>query len=545
MRSLPPFVAAAILTGTLASAAPPPADAEVRLPYAEFRQLLDAINPPPLPETIPPALLGARLNLTMENGGLAMVATFQTLRFGEDPAVIPLIGGNFALESQAPDDAGVILRDGKLCHVAESAGRHTLRLRLLPAAGADSIVFQLPPCPSVMLETGGFEAGHSLAIRTAGGEEIIAAGQTRPLNPGEKTVTLRILDRDETQRALLPPEPSAWNWQHQALVVPAEGDLDYHVVARASASDGSGLSASLRMPPDARGIEASGDDLAHFRSQPAADRSHTLHLEWRTRGVLERDVTIRYRMPLRPLDPRWVLQAPSGGEAATRTRFIITESPALAYAGDGLRGPFQPVGLPAALAAHTNGARCHDIEAPERAEINVGIVPKATIADGVVTQAVWSLKLEPDGALLTEGLLEIAHQGPFGLDLDTPPGMKLLACEVDKKSVAPIDLGDGRLRIPLPPANTTSAIRCSFTGRGEAVDPVSGTLALALPMVPAFIRSLSWTIELPAGYQAETHGNLTRVALQERDAPSLIRLRKNLCREERPEVNVFYQREGL
>jgi hypothetical protein len=64
-------------------------------------------------------------------------------------------------------------------------------------------------------------------------------------------------------------------------------------------------------------------------------------------------------------------------------------------------------------------------------------------------------------------------------------------------------------------------------------------------MVPAFIRSLSWTIELPAGYQAETHGNLTRVALQERDAPSMIRLRKNLCREERPEVNVFYQREGL
>jgi hypothetical protein len=73
---------------------------------------------------------------------------------------------------------------------------------------------------------------------------------------------------------------------------------------------------------------------------------------------------------------------------------------------------------------------------------------------------------------------------------------------------------------------------------------VEGTLKLSLPRTPLFLHSLLWHIDLPQGYQAETHGNLTRVTATG-GPPSRISLRKNLCRDERPETQVFYQRADL
>jgi hypothetical protein len=100
--------------------------------------------------------------------------------------------------------------------------------------------------------------------------------------------------------------------------------------------------------------------------------------------------------------------------------------------------------------------------------------------------------------------------------------------------------------MPLPPAGKeASQIQLSFTAAGEALDPVSGTLALALPRTPLFIRTLNWRIDLPAAYRAEVHGNLIRDSLAAADPPSAIRLRKNLCRDEVPAVSVFYQRADL
>jgi hypothetical protein len=63
-------------------------------------------------------------------------------------------------------------------------------------------------------------------------------------------------------------------------------------------------------------------------------------------------------------------------------------------------------------------------------------------------------------------------------------------------------------------------------------------------MTPLFIRTLTWKIDLPSGYQAETAGNLVRAAVSA-DPPSRVTLSKNLCRAERPEINVFYQRADL
>ncbi|MBC8126037.1 MAG: hypothetical protein H8M99_02665, partial [Gloeobacteraceae cyanobacterium ES-bin-144] len=172
-------------------------------------------------------------------------------------------------------------------------------------------------------------------------------------------------------------------------------------------------------------------------------------------------------------------------------------------------------------------------------------IPIAATDEGVVKRAEWTLKLEPDGAILVSGVLAIEHKSPLGFVFDTPGGMKLLSCEVGGNAITPVDLGNGSLKVTLPPLAGSSSLSCSFTGRINALDPVEGTAKLSLPKVPLFIHSLLWRLDLPADYQAETHGNLKRLQGTANEPSSRITLQKNLCRDERPEVHVFYQRANL
>jgi hypothetical protein len=324
--------------------------------------------------------------------------------------------------------------------------------------------------------------------------------------------------------------------------------LVHHVLARGAAASGSGLAATLILPADARAVEANGEDLTEARASRDADGLLRLRLAWTTRGVLDRELAICYRVPLRPLDGRWNLTSPAGETAGgTRARFLVAASPRLAYAADGMAGPLAAEGAPATFARELAGQPFYQIEGGDQVAVAIRRLSVVATADAVVGAADWSLRVEPDGALLAEGTLAIEHRGPQRVVIDTPDGMTLLACELAGTRAEPVDLGEGRLEFALPPAagGKATVLACSFTGRSEPLDPVEGTLALALPRTRLFIRALTWRIELPAGYRAEVNGNLTREAKSSGEPPSTLRLCKNLCRDERPELRVFYQRADL
>lgn len=517
--------------------------AEVRIPYGELKQLLARAAPVAKPASPKPALLSARLRLSVENNRPVIDATFRTVSFGAEMTVIPLMGGGVSLEKQEPEDAWIVFDQNALCLAMDQPGTRMLKLRVLPVIGAEGIVLSLPPCPSAIFETGGLPEEQSVILKSSGGEQALTARQIVPLPHSGGTFSIRVLDRRETHEALSPAEPSTWAWQHQALVVPADGGLVYQIVSRASAAGGSGVEALVPMPPDAQDITVSGEDLISHSEVRGGNRSLNLKFLWKNRGILDRQLVISYRLPVLPLARTWVLQAP-GGEG-TRTRFIIADSPLLTYAADGLSGPLTSQGLPSLLAESLEGANCHHLESAASADLTVTSNPVAATAEGVVTDAEWTLKIEPDGAMLATGLMSIEHKNTLGFVFDTPEGMKLLACEVAGRPVSPVDLGEGRLMVSLMSHDEKSRLSCSFTGRAGALDPVQGTMKLALPKVPLFIHSLLWSLDLPAGYQAETHGNLKRVHVTTAGPPSRIALRKNLCRDERPEIHVFYQRTDL
>lgn len=541
----------AILASALAALTVPLAgqqldQAEVRIPYSELKRLLDRATPAAVtekPEPPEPALLSARLRFSIEDGQPVIDATFRTLAFGDKVALVPLIGGDVTLESQSGENDVLLVENEQLCLASEKAGARTLQLRLLPLVTGDGFSITLPPCPSAIFETGGLPEDRSVTLNANDREDALTSGQIRPLSVNGNTFTVRLLDDRETREALMPPEPSEWSWQHQALVVPSEGELIYQTVTRAAAAGGSGVEARLPMPQDARNIEVSGDDLASHTEIRGENRSLALALTWKSRGILDRKLSISYRMPLRPLDTTWRLQAP-GVDDDTRSRFIIATSPFLDYKADGLSGPLTPKGLPARFAEILAGATCRQLEAAAAVDLTATPVPVAATDEGVVKLADWLIKIEPDGAMLATGALVIEHKGPLGVVLDVPDGMKLLTSELEGKPVAPVDLGEGRLKVTLPARDGASRLTCAFTRAGDPLDPVEGTLALELPRTPLFIHALEWKIELPAIYQAETHGNLKRVPSPGGN-PSLIALRKNLCRDERPETRLFYQRTDL
>lgn len=546
MAKIQPLIGGAILALGIHAQAQKLDDAEVRIPYSELKQLLaraEAVAKSEKPsEPPPPALLSAKLRFSVEQGKPVINGTFRTLGFGDKIALVSLISGDVSLETQIPEEAVVLTENDALCFASDKAGAHTLQLRLLPITGEDGFSLTIPPCPSMIFETGDLADGQSVVLKSRSREETLAAGQIRPLaNMGEH-LHIRLLDSRETREALRPPEPSRWTWQHQALVTPADGDLVYQVIASATAADGSGVEALLPMPSDAQDIEVSGGDLVSHSKIRGENRALAVSLVWKTRGILDRQVMISYRMPLKPLDRTWKLQAPGDGE--TRTRFIIATTPLLSYAAEGLSGPLSPQGLPAALAELLGGMTCQHLEAATSADLSATPIPVAATEEGVVKQAEWSLKIEPDGAMLATGAMLIEHKGPLGFIFDTPPDMKLLSCELGGRAVSPVDLGGGNLKVALPPQSGDSRLACAFTRAGTALDPVEGTVRLSLPRTPLFIHALHWQIDLPPGYQAETSGNLKRIQAVGASASRII-LGKNLCRDERPEIHLFYQRADL
>ena len=523
-------------------------EAEVRLPYGELKALLDAARDREAKagkNRRAPALLGTNLVIGVRDGALAIEAVFKVASFSDDPETIGLLGGGIALEAIDPADAVVVALENGFGYAVEGSGKHAVKLKLVPDGDGKGCEIDLKPCASITVEVGDLPEGCAIGLTAGGRDGVLRKGDRRVLPTAGGKLAVGLLTEAETRAALRPPEVSVWSWQQQLLVTPEDDALAYLAVCRASAAGGSGIGARLELPPDARDIRVEGADLAGHRIERGENRRQTLVLDWRTRDVLDRRMVLEYRIAQPPLDARWKLRAP--GDDATRARFVLTSDPLLAYAAENLSPPRQAAGLPLELVKRIGSTPCVILESGSSAEIAVTRVPVAATAEGEIVRAEWEHRIEPDGAMLTRGKLTIGHRGAFALTLDTPGDMKLLSCEVGGRAVQPVDLGKGLLKIALPPpGDEPTGVEIAFTGRlSEPIDPVSGTLQLTLPVTATFIHGLDWRIELPSGYQAETHGNLQRVTAGAAAGPSKILLTKKLCREERPDIRVFYQRSGL
>ena len=130
--------------------------------------------------------------------------------------------------------------------------------------------------------------------------------------------------------------------------------------------------------------------------------------------------------------------------------------------------------------------------------------------------------------------------------MQLPEKSELLSCAVNDRRVNPIDRGEGALEISIAPQpdGKPTRVALAYTSRTSAFQPVSGRVKIELPKTPLLITSLEWDIAIPADYEvAAFEGNVVPApGAKPREGSTVVHLKKELCRNEQPYVELFYQR---
>jgi hypothetical protein len=171
-------------------------------------------------------------------------------------------------------------------------------------------------------------------------------------------------------------------------------------------------------------------------------------------------------------------------------------------------------------------------------------LPVAETAQAVVESALAKTRIVSDGALLTEIVYRIRHNRALPWIVNLPEGSELLEAKIDGQPVKPIDRGERNLEFSLPTGRAASAVLVSYTGKKPAFKPVSGQIAVELPQTGLLIHSLDWELRIPVAYEiAAFEGNVESAPCAKSDATSrVIPLHKELCKNERPRAEFFYQK---
>lgn len=368
---------------------------------------------------------------------------------------------------------------------------------------------------------------------------VIRSGEVFVLPAGERELTLEL----KPPQVETPLVASIWHIENRVLVRPGEGRLEYLAKVTAQADGGSGVTAQLDLPGNALRVEVDGDDLESADVQRTPDGGKRVVVSWTTRDVLDRELIISYAVPQSPLATKWELRAPRS-EGAGRSLYAVIPGEGMELAGDEVRAlPPQRLGgwMRAALGNQPF------VTAETGAELDLGVrwLPVVETAEAVVSKVLATQQVVEDGSMRTTVSWLIRHGAAMPWQVEMPAGIELLACKVGGRTAKPIRRNAGTLEFSLPAteaSQTGTGVELTYTGEVAAIDPVGGRIALELPRTGLFTESIDWSVALPARCEVVAVEGNARIAGTGKDGS--IRLRKELCRGEKPAVGFFYQRSG-
>jgi hypothetical protein len=555
-----------LLTATALADVPlePPSSPElgrafVTIPYSELRSLWEAghrkPDPAALPEAAPVPFVVHRAEVRIALGEAVnkIDADFEVEVLDKQWQRIPLIGGDVRLEKAEAGGRSVVWNGGYAL-LTNVPGKTPVALHLTTRGTrqfASPLKLVLGNASVKRLSVSGIPEG--LEARVNGDSGVTVNGSaTFSLTgeAGEITLELASPKSEEVPKPLPPITPSHWQTQSQVLVRFMEGRLRFAARVFARADDGSGLDITLALPSNAGAVGVTGDDLADWSQIRAEDGSRLLRIRWKTRDVLDRELTIAYAVPQSSLAEQWTMQAPgSPDDKDTRHLFAILPADGLELKGDGLRAAVESRRLPEWMRTEIGGAAFVTAEGAGQLVLQTHWLPTIATAEAIVSEAKAALRLVADGATQTAVSYTISHQAPLAWRLELPANVELLSCTMGGAAAQPMQRENGVIELPVPtPAKGTTTVALVYTAKLKALDPVSGSATLELPRTPLFIEHLDWSIALPVAFEVTAIDGNVSVAESTADpgrGDRAIALRKDFCRAERPTVSLFYQRRGL
>jgi hypothetical protein len=533
--------------------------AEVRIPYLELRKLWETAQAAAKPAELeaPPhgALLSAQFKADLTGGKVALEADFKVESFSGKWERIRLMGAGLAVASVEPADARLVVEDEHLCVMAKDPGPLTVKVRFVktalpvssivpvlklttaPSAVASLLVTGLPEGRLVKTESG------ILAVDAAGNSSLPLAAKG-----GELALTLAdasLMPKAEPPPP--PPQPSEWSLQNEVLVFEGESELNYRARVRAIAQNGSALEAVLLLPTNARTVKVQGDDLADSRQARNADGQTELRVRWNTRDITERELKLSYALQQLPLAQQWELRAPSlSQDDKVKSLFILVLPSGMEFKGPSLEGPVPAARLPRWIADETKALEFGTIAGNAAVSLQSRLLPRLETAVAIISKSEYTTKLVGDGSVLTEGTLDIEHDDSLRWSFTLPDKCELLKCFVNGAPTKPIARENAVMEIPLTGAKaTTSKVVFSYTCAKGKLHAVEGETSLELPLTPVFIQELLWSVAIPESYEpVGVEGNVEFATSTVSNA-SDVRLVKRLCRNERPQAQLFYRKRGI
>lgn len=546
---------------------PPPSPelgrAFVTIPYSELRALWEAgqrkPETPVMPEAAPVSFLVHRAEVRIALGETAskIDADFEVEALDKKWQRIPLLGGEAQLDKAESGERSVIWDEGYTL-LTNTPGKTPVALHLVSRGVKQfpaPLKLRFARASVKRLSVSGIPKG--LEARVNGQAGTAVDGVVVFLLPGEAGEVALELAAPKAEEAPKPPPPitpSHWQTQSQVLVRFAEGRLRFSTRVFARADDGSGLDLTLALPANAGAISVTGDDLADWSQTRAEDGRRVLRIRWKTRDVLDRELTLAYAVPQSSLAEQWTLQAPaSPDDKNPRHLYAILPADGLELKGEALRAAVESRRLPAWMRSEIGGAAFVTAEAAAQLVLQTHWLPAIATAEAIVSESKATLRLVADGATQTAVSYTIKHQAPLAWRLELPANIELLSCTVGSTAAQPIQRENGAIELALPtPQKGATTVALVYTAKLQPLDPVSGDIGLELPRTPLFIEHIDWSIVLPPAFEITAiDGNVSVANTPPVVAAGIvatdhgIALRKDFCRAERPAVSLFYQRRSL
>ena len=315
-KHIPAQLAALALATSIFAAEPAPApdlsEARVTLPYPEIKALWQAAQRETPEKRKPPvetALLSARYQLGLKGDQATGVVDYEVQSFTDEWTVIPLLGAQTQIDEVEPADVQLIAREGHYALVTNRPGKQKVRIKFAVklTGTTEGAHFRLatPPAAINTLSVAGIPENQTLRI----------AGATQ-LSAEKDRVNFRFPAQDQLnfdvipEKALVPPTPSRWKLDAQALVQFSNGKLNYSARLAANTDHGSGLTMELEFPAGVDVTKVTGPDLGDWQATTADNQSRRVQLRWQTRDVLRREVEVEYNFAQPLTGGEWNLKSP-------------------------------------------------------------------------------------------------------------------------------------------------------------------------------------------------------------------------------------------
>ena len=541
-----PLAAIAFATLTLAAdpvSAPDLTDARVTLPYLELKALWQAAQRETPEKRKPPVeamLLSARYQLILKGDQATGMVDYETQSFTDEWTVIPLLGAQTQIDEVEPADVQLITREGHYALVTNRPGKQKLRIKFAArmTGTTEGTHFRLSISPAAI---------NTLSVAGIPEKQTLRLTDATQLSAERDRASFRLPAREQLdfdvvpEKAVAPPVPSRWNLETQALVQFRDGKLNYTAHIAAHTDQGSGLTMEMEFPAGVDVTKIAGPDLGDWQIMTAENQSRRVQLRWQTRDILRRELEVEYNFAQSLSGGEWRLKSPRLLEGETNPPlYVVVPEPGLELTATTQSAT--PRQLPSWLVEKAEGKNYLVFlgEAPVTAKW----LPLVETAHAVVETASARTRIVSDGALLTEINYTIRHERALRWEVHLPDGCELLAASLDGQPVKPIDRGEHILEFSLPNGNAVNAIALSYTAKKPPFKPVSGQIAVELPQTALLVHRIDWELRIPVAYEiAAFEGNVESAPRGKTDETSrVIQLHKELCKNERPRVEFFYQK---